>query len=146
MTIVSASMIGAGTISLMRFFPDSTVLAVGLAIAAVALAIFNWNVLRKRDDNVTLTIAEDGRISLSRRCRFRNNASDAPESGQPEIVQLMPDSTLWSFYILLRLRQQNKSITVASFFLYSLSPQSFRRLSLACRWIIARNDVVRANS
>jgi toxin CptA len=58
-----------------------------------------------------------------------------------EIVQMMPGSTLWPFFSLLRLRQQNKKMIVVPFFWGSLSPQLFRRLSIACRWIAARNDI-----
>jgi toxin CptA len=140
MAVVSTALIAVGAISIAHYFGDSAKIAVSMAIAGAVLAISSCDVLRKRRRKVRLTISDTGQISLIR--QGQQHFSDA---GQADIVQMMPGSTLWSFFLLLRLRQQNKKTTVVSFFLYSLSPQSFRRLSVACRWVAARNDAAQAH-
>jgi hypothetical protein len=135
MTIVSTALIGVGTISLLQLFWDSTGVVAGIAISGATLAVLACDVLRKRDGKITLMIAGDGQISLLRRRQGHLAGVD-----QLEIVQMMPDSTLWPFFILLRLRLQNKKVIAVPFFQGDLPPELFRRLSVACRWIAARND------
>lgn len=141
MAIASTALIGVGAISLEQFFGGSSCITVCIAIAGGALAIFNCGVLCKRRRNVKLTISGNGQI-----CLMRQGQDGFPAAGRADVVQMLPGSTLWPFFILLRLRQQNKKITVVPFFLCSLSPQSFRRLSIACRWIAARNETAQSHS
>jgi hypothetical protein len=135
MAIVSTALIGVGTIALLQLFWDSTGVAVGIIICGATLVVFACVILRKRDGKITLMIAGDGQISLLRQWQGRLAGMD-----QREIVQMMPDSTLWPFFILLRLRLQNKKVIAVPFFQGDLPPELFRRLSVACRWIAARKD------
>ena len=135
MAIVSTALIGVGTVALLQLFWDSAGVAAGIAISGAALAIFACDVLRKKDGKITMMIAGDGQISLLRRQQGHFAGMD-----QLEIVQMMPDSTLWPFFILLRLRLQNKKVIAVPFFQGDLPPELFRRLSVACRWIAARNN------
>src|ERR1700693_3846171 len=135
MAIVSTALIGVGTIVLLQLFWDSIGIAAGIAISGAALAVFACNVLRKRDGKITLMIASDGQMSVLRRRQGRFAGVD-----QLDIVQMMPDSTLWPFLILLRLRLHNKKVIAVPFFQGDLPPELFRRLSVACRWIASRND------
>jgi toxin CptA len=96
-------------------------------------------VLRKRSGKFTLNIAENGQMRLSQQNQSLLVGSEL-EVRAAEIVQMLPDSTLWPFFILLRLRRQNKKTVSVPFFLGSLPPALFRRLSVACRWIAAQNE------
>jgi toxin CptA len=135
MAIVSTALIGVGTIALMQLCPDSLDKVCGIAMSGVVLAVFACFVLYKRCGRMVLTITGSGQMRLSRldQARFANGY-------QADIVQMMPDSTIWPFFILLRLRKQNKKLIVVPFFPGNLSPELFRRLSVACRWIAVRND------
>jgi toxin CptA len=137
MAIVSTALIGVGTIAFLQSFGSNYGLVIGIAASALMLVMFAWRSLFMRWGMWTmrLTIAENGQMRL-----LRYRSGHLSVSNRPEIVEMMQGSTLWSFFILLRLRQHNKKTIVVPFFLGSLSPRLFRRLSVACRWIAARND------
>jgi toxin CptA len=142
MAIVPTFFITVGIVAFLQFFGNFV--DVCIAIGGALLAIGHCDVLRRRCRKVRLTISDAGQISLIP--QGRKGFAEAGEADGAEIVRMMPGSTLWPFFILLRLQQQNKQITTVPFFLYSLSPQSFRRLSIACRWIAARNDAAPSHS
>jgi toxin CptA len=135
MAIVAIAFIGIGTIAFLSFSEGFSVISLGIALCGIGLAVFACSVLRTSNSPVRLTIAENGQLSLvlQRKERF-------PVAKPAEIVQMMPGSTLWPFFILLRLRLQNRKMIVVPFFWGDLSPQRFRRLSIACRWIASRTD------
>ncbi|MDB5992232.1 MAG: hypothetical protein JWQ10_3635 [Herbaspirillum sp.] len=135
MAIASTALIGVGAVALLQLFRDAAGVTAGIVISGVTLVVFACHVMRKRYGKITLMIAGDGQISLLRRRQGCFAGMD-----QLEIVQMMPDSTLWPFFILLRLRLQNKKVIAVPFFQGDLSPELFRRLSVACRWIAARKD------
>lgn len=103
----------------------------GCCVACLALTLYNyrlhgaWRAGSRRLD-----------ISASGEMRLTDHVSGSVQS-MP--VQLMSGSTLWSFFMLLRLRGDDRKVIVLPFFSTSLAPVSFRRLSVACRWIAARN-------
>jgi len=53
------------------------------------------------------------------------------------LVTLLADSTLWSGFMLLRLEDEDGRLHVLPILPDSLSTESFRALSVACRWIAA---------
>jgi len=55
-----------------------------------------------------------------------------------EVVQLLADSTLWPHFMLLRLQLARGGIVSIPVLPDSMDATSFRRLSLACRWIAAQ--------
>ena len=59
-----------------------------------------------------------------------------------EVVQLLKDSTLWSSMLLLRLRSTNGHVFVIPVLRDSTSADSFRHLSIACRWIVRQEAVL----
>lgn len=54
------------------------------------------------------------------------------------VVSMVEDSTLWPKLLLLRLRSNSGRLTILPILPDSVSFQSFRSLSVACRWIAAR--------
>lgn len=140
MAIVPIVLIAIGTIAFLQFFNDFHVIAAGIVFGGTAVALSAYcarSLLAGADEGkIRLTIAENGELAL-----VRCGEKYLPVADRGDIVQMMPGSTLWPFFILLRLRKQNKKMIVVSFFWGSLSPQLFRRLSVACRWIAVRNDV-----
>lgn len=55
------------------------------------------------------------------------------------IVCLLENSTIWPHLLLLRLRSEDGNITFVSVLPDCVSKASFRKLSVACRWISIRN-------
>lgn len=53
------------------------------------------------------------------------------------LVTLLADSTLWSRFLMLRLRDEGGRVHVLPILPDSVSAESFRALSVACRWIAA---------
>ncbi len=51
------------------------------------------------------------------------------------VVALMKDSTIWPHLLLLRLQADNGKITTVPILPDSVSRDSFRALSVACRWV-----------
>ncbi len=54
-----------------------------------------------------------------------------------ELVVIEPGTTLWAHLILLRLKSQTGDISNLIILRDSTSAESFRKLSVACRWILA---------
>ncbi|HEY4316212.1 MAG TPA: hypothetical protein VGN04_01290 [Herbaspirillum sp.] len=142
MAIAPIASIAVGAIAFLQFVGEFNAIAGTIAGGmALALSVYGMRSLQAGAGGakIRLAIAGNGELTLVR-CREKH----PPAADRSEIVQLMPGSTLWPFFILLRLRQQNKNMIVVPFFWGSLSPQHFRRLSVACRWIAARNDVLQS--
>ncbi|MGH8806588.1 MAG: protein YgfX [Noviherbaspirillum sp.] len=57
-----------------------------------------------------------------------------------EVVRLLANSTIWPQLLLLRLQADSGKITTVPILPDCVSPESFRALSVACRWIAARNQ------
>ena len=77
-----------------------------------------------------------GRVAAEK----RSSVSDDQHSS--EVVQLLKDSTLWSSMLLLRLRSTNGHVFVIPVLPDSTSTDSFRHLSIACRWIVRQEAVL----
>lgn len=56
------------------------------------------------------------------------------------VVALLKDSTIWPNMLLLRLQAENGKITTVPILPDSVSRDSFRALSVACRWIATRSE------
>jgi toxin CptA len=57
-----------------------------------------------------------------------------------EVMTLLHDSTIWTNLLLLRLQAAGGKITVVRVLPDCVSRESFRALSVACRWIAAQNN------
>jgi hypothetical protein len=58
--------------------------------------------------------------------------------GRSEVVQLLGDSTLWSSFMLLRLRAESGRITELTILPDCMDREAYRALSIACRWVAAQ--------
>jgi toxin CptA len=57
-----------------------------------------------------------------------------------EVVRLMDNSTLLPRMLVLRLRSESGRVTVVLVFPDSVNRETFRALSVACRWISVQNE------
>lgn len=60
--------------------------------------------------------------------------------GSGEVVRLMDNSTIWPHMLLLRLQLENGGETVVPVLPDSVDRDTFRSLSVACRWISVQNE------
>ena len=92
-----------------------------------------------------ISISSAGQIRL---LELGSSAKNVPEVFDANntawfAVNLLEDSTLWPKLLLLRLRSETGYVIVLPILPDSVSSQSFKSLSVACRWIavrINRND------
>ncbi len=78
----------------------------------------------------TIRLHHTGRVAADMRCSVSDDQHGS------EVVQLLKDSTLWSSMLLLRFQSAQGRVFVIPVLPDSMSADSFRALSIACRWII----------
>jgi hypothetical protein len=84
----------------------------------------------------------DGQGQL--RCQPNTQAADATDS---PLLNLMPGTTLWTHALFLRLHNQEQNIRMNLVVLSdALSKDEFRRLAVACKWIVAHAESVRPDT
>ncbi|MEO8408459.1 MAG: protein YgfX [Oxalobacteraceae bacterium] len=92
-----------------------------------------------------ISISSAGQIRLLELGSSTKNVPEVFDTNNPAwfVVNLLGDSTLWPKLLLLRLRSEAGHVIVLPILPDSVSFQSFKSLSVACRWIavrINRND------
>lgn len=89
-------------------------------------------VFRRQQQTWQMNISPEGVIRL---CRETHAGQPDETSG---VFRLLPDSTLWSGVMLLRLQSDAGQIVSLCVLSDSVAPHEFRALSVALRWIAAR--------
>lgn len=92
-----------------------------------------------------ISISSSGQIRLLELGSSTRNELEefSTDSAAWLVVKLLENSTLWPQLLLLRLRSETGRLIVLPILSDSVSFQSFKSLSVACRWItvrINRND------
>ncbi|MES2832246.1 MAG: protein YgfX [Pseudomonadota bacterium] len=131
--IAIGATIGAGV-------SNDLMLGVRLTLAAVcilsALSVIK-NVWANGESH-RLDISATGIISI---CVADSAKTDITSNSQqrPHICTLLPSSTLWSSMMILNLQGHDGRKSTLVVFPDTLSNESFRSLSVACRWLAARS-------
>jgi len=120
-------------------------LLVRLVCSVLVVVIAIWGFLNAGKNQIPyrLDIGGTGQIRLtcllssSDRVKHTNYHPHSPGM----LVTLLPDSTLWPYFMMLRLRDEGDVVHALSIWQDSLSPTSFRALAVACRWIAAHRFV-----
>ncbi len=105
-----------------------------------ALAAFFYVFLNRKTFHIDISgigqirLKEDISIGDLKRQQERQKR----ENGM-HLVQLMENSTLWPYMLLLRLRAEDQRIRTLVVLPDSMDSQTFRTLKVACRWIAAHN-------
>lgn len=120
---------------------DDLVIHQLLAIVCVAAAIRLFYTALTRSTSFVIDISGTGAIHLHHTGRVAADERYSVSDGQhcSEVVQLLKDSTLWSSMLLLRFQSTKDRVIVIPVFPDSMSADSFRALSIACRWIIRQD-------
>jgi hypothetical protein len=110
------------------------------ASACLLLAGGGFAATRRGRSAYRLDISGSGQIRLSlcvpKAARATDIAASEPNEGGM-LVTLLADSTLWPHFMLLRLQDQSGRLHALPILPDSVSAESFRALSVACRWIAA---------
>lgn len=120
--------------------PVSAQTAVGTACLILAFLGFYHGANHRKI--LHIDISEAGQI----RVVSMVGKSPCTSSGWPhvqpagEVHRLMSGTTIWAMLLLLRLRGPDGRTMVILILPDSVSPDSFRALSVACRWIVTRGD------
>lgn len=109
-------------------------LAGACALAGSALGLFP--LLRRK--SVRIDVTGIGQIRLADTSSDAQIASTNPSMRGVEVVQMLRDSTFWSSLMVLRLQSGSGRVTVLTILPDSMERSAFHALSVACRWIAAR--------
>jgi hypothetical protein len=104
-----------------------------------ALAAGGFFHIVKRQHPYRLDISGTGQIRLISLPEDADCADICNNHPHPTgmLVTLLPDSTLWPRFLILRLQDESRRIYALSIWPHSVSTASFRALAVACRWIAA---------
>ncbi len=133
-----AYLVGAGHVANLSMV-WRLLLALGLS-GIPFLAIYRTICCRKSlhidiSGNGQITVEEDNALDAGSRHAYQGQVKRSSE-----LVRLLPSSTIWPYLLLLRLQREDRSIQNVLVFPDCMSINSFRALSVACRWIAAHND------
>lgn len=129
-----ALLLAAGLLSAEADVLFLRVLVAVCALASLPLVLFP--LLRRK--SVRIDVTGIGQIRLVDTSPHAHAASTMPSAGSVEVVQLLRDSTFWSSLMVLRLQSGSGRVTVLTILPDSMERGAFHALSVACRWIAAR--------
>lgn len=137
-SFLTACLIGIGYVG---HFPYPWRQVVSLPLFVIPVWAISCTIWHKK--SLHIDISENGQIKVE---------EDKALAAQPrqdcllqvrddsKMVRLMPSSTLWPHLLLLRLQAQDRQVMNILILPDCMSADSFRALSVACRWIAAHND------
>lgn len=137
---IVAGMIGFNKVGELSFYPR---LVIAGSCFLVGCSGFYWAAQTRKTFHIDISgvgqirLVEYSVLSFfSQRHEWANNENDS------EVVRLMPASTLWPILLLLRLKNERHQIKVLPILRDCVTADSFRALSVACRWIATQNNQV----
>jgi toxin CptA len=113
-------------------------------IAGVCIFMASWafNRFAANRKSLHIDISGIGQIRLAEHNELAavlaGSANQSPAFG--EVLQLHTASTLWSFFLLLRLQSKDEKVKVLPILPDCVGSDNFRALSVACRWIATHNN------
>ena len=117
-------------------------IGVQLSIAGVSFALIGFILYHffQQQQTVRIDISGAGQIRFTRQLDEHDNGRQAHAESSGDLVTLLPDSTLWTHMLILRLINDTGQTNVLIVLPDSLIGDGFRSLSVACRWIAAHNN------
>ena len=105
-----------------------------LAVTCIASGSYVFFQTLKSRKIYKIHISGSGQIRLA-----AGPDADAAALDEGELVELLPDSTLWPGLLLLRLQNEGRQTHNVVILPDSVAPESFRALLVACRWLVMRH-------
>lgn len=133
--ILIAGLVGCNYLGILSFWER-----LFLALTYFVVASSCWILFFFAQKFYLIAISSSGQIRL---LELDSSANDVQQvidfdSAGWFVVNMLEDSTLWPKLLLLRLRSDSGGLIILPILSDSVSLQSFRSLSVACRWIAAR--------
>lgn len=125
------------TFSLWAAVADAAMYAIDYALvivcasASLALALFPLLCIK----TLHIDVSRTGQIRLPDTSPESATDRSALSDNCSEVVQLLRDSTLWSWLMVLRLQSVTGNVKVVYLLPDCMDRESFLALSVACRWI-----------
>lgn len=117
----------------------SLLLRATLAAACfIAAASALFLILRGRK-TIWLHISATGQIRVVEHLISSSSARAKPQVMRAGLAQLLAGTTIWPGMLFLRLRLENGKTRTIPILSDSVSEDTFRALSVACRWLVSRN-------
>lgn len=115
------------------------------ALTTVCISMSCWGLNRSMVSRKSLHIDISGIGQMRLAEHNKLAASTLPGDSQQswhsgEVVQLMTGSTLWPYLLLLRLQTKDRQVRILPILPDCVGADSFRALSVACRWVAAHNN------
>lgn len=145
--MVGAICIGAAAIGLGIVFdavgdlPRVSRALLGAAIIFLSVFGFYHGVRHRKILHIDISGAGQFRLTEVDSAGPCTNTNRPHVKSQEAVVVLLKGSTIWSSMLLLRLQAENGKITTVPILPDSVSRDSFRALSVACRWIATRSEL-----
>ncbi|NUT59554.1 protein YgfX [Herbaspirillum sp. C9C3] len=115
----------------------SWVLRIALAVACVLAAALALVLVLRDRKVIWLHISGTGQIRVVE--HLLPSARAKPQVMKAGLAQLLAGSTIWPGMLFLRLRLENGRTRTIPILTDSVSEDTFRALSVACRWLISHN-------
>ena len=141
MCILSVSIGGVIGFGRVVDFPIAT--RIWIAVFSFILAFLGFYHTVRNQKTLHIDISALGQLRLM---EVNVSHNSCQEKNRPyviedrDVVRLLKDSTIWSNLMLLRLQAGDGKITVVPVLHDCVSRDGFRALSVACRWLVARNS------
>ena len=108
------------------------------AASLIAAAIALFLVLRGRK-TIWLHISATGQIRVVEHLINSSSARAKPQVMKAGLAQLLAGTTVWPGMLFLRLRLESGKTRTIPILSDSVSEDTFRALSVACRWLVSHN-------
>lgn len=108
-----------------------------LALACVLAAVVALVLVLRERKIIWLHISASGQIRVVE--HLLPSARAKPQVMKAGLAQLLAGSTIWPGMLFLRLRLENGKTRTIPILTDSVSEDTFRALSVACRWLISHN-------
>ena len=131
----------AGLIGVGRIGELSKPLSLLISGSCILAAVSSFYRTGRKRKTFRIDISDIGQIRLEE-YTGSGKFSWRAEGAKSNMVNLMPDSTIWTHLLLLRLRGEDDQIKVLPILRDCVDDDDFRRLSIACRWIAVQTSAV----
>lgn len=124
-----------------RISEEAAALRLLVPLAAFSIAFAGIRHVIRSRKSLHIDISGNGQITVDEDEASSVAMGQKPEKGRCRMTaRLMPDSTIWSFMLLLRLQTEDRTIKSRVILPDCMSAEDFRAMAVAARWIAAHND------
>jgi toxin CptA len=145
MLLVGAMFLGAAFLLSMLIWGwipgEAAALRLLVPLAAFPIAFAGLRHVIRGRKSLHIDISGNGQITVDEDEASSGAPGQKAEKGRRRVtVKLMPDSTIWSFMLLLRLQTEDRKVRSQVILPDCMNTEDFRALAVAARWIAVHNE------